>query len=92
MEVCKGGQMVRQRMIMDPAGAIYFMMNYKGVIKVMRVDPTTEMGDAAFVKPVFTLRTNNIYFLLFQSGNFYLMDDTKKIRILKPDVQTNMWK
>ena len=84
--------MVRQRMIMDAKGAIYFMMNYKGLIKVMRADPAAEMGSAAFIKPVFTLRSQNIYFLLYQNDKFFMMDDTKRVRILVPDLETHMWK
>jgi len=68
------------------------MMTYNGTIKVMRTDPAIEMGDAAFVKSVFTLRSKFIYFMLFHQGLFYIMDDTKKIRVLKPDIETNMWK
>ena len=45
MEICKGGTMVRQRMVMDDKGAIYFMMkSANGTVKVMRVDPSAEMG------------------------------------------------
>lgn len=46
--------MVRQQMFMDVNGAIYFMMKYgKDVIRVLRTDPTVEMGDDNFVKTVF---------------------------------------
>jgi len=65
MEICKSGEMVRQRMIIDPKGGIYFMMkSATGSVKVMRTDPYAEMGDAKFVKCVYTLRSSKVYFLL----------------------------
>ena len=58
--------MVRQPMIIDEKGAIYFMMRYdNGTVKVLRTDPFAEMGGDGFVKPVFQLRSTKIYFLLF---------------------------
>lgn len=69
MDVCKGGQMVRQPMIIDNDGAIYFMMKYdSGNIKVLRTDPYAEMGGDSFIKPVFQLRSSKIYFLLFHQN------------------------
>jgi hypothetical protein len=63
-------------MIMDAEGAIYFMMRYEnGTVKVLRTDPFAEMGGDGFVKTVFSLRSSKIYFLLFHSDNFYLMDE-----------------
>lgn len=54
MEICKSGVMVRQRMIMDPQGAVYFAMrSASGTVKVMRTDPYAEMGDDKFVKSVY---------------------------------------
>ena len=54
MEICKGGTMVRQRMIMDDKGAIFFMMkSANGTVRVLRVDPTAEMGADQFVKCVY---------------------------------------
>ena len=41
--------MVRQQMIMDEKGAIFFMMNNQGDIKVLKIDPSIEMGDENFV-------------------------------------------
>ena len=74
--------MVRQQMIMDEKGAIFFMMNNQGDIKVLKIDPSIEMGDDNFVKSIFTLRSSDIYFFLYQSNKFYIMDNMKKIRIL----------
>ena len=81
--------MVRQRMIMDDKGAIYFMMkSANGTVKVLRTDPTIEMGTDKFIKCVYQLRSTQIYFLLFQQGQFYLMDDQKKIRLLEENPET----
>ena len=90
LDVCKGVEMVRQSMIQDNDGAVYFMMKAPGdKVRVMRTDPLVEMGSENFVRPVFTLRSSKIYFLLQQQGLFYLMDDTKKIRELKPNKEKN---
>ena len=84
--------MVRQRMIMDDKGAIYFMMkSANGTVRVLRTDPTIEMGTDKFIKCVYQLRSTQIYFLLFQQGQFYLMDDQKKIRLLEENPETYMW-
>ena len=40
MAICKGGKMVRQPMITDATGAVYFMMEYEnGTVKVLRTNP-----------------------------------------------------
>lgn len=84
--------MIRQPMIMDDKGAIYFMIKtHQGTVKVLRTDPLIEMGGAGFIKSVFTLRTSQVYFLLFREGMFYLMDDKKKVRVLKPNEDNHMW-
>ena len=39
MDICKGGQMVRQPIFIDANGAVYFMMQYdNGTVKVLRTD------------------------------------------------------
>jgi general stress protein 26 len=46
LDVCKGGEVVRQNMIMDKDGAIYFMTKASnGTVKVLRTNPMVEMGD-----------------------------------------------
>lgn len=93
MDICRGGKMVRQRMVLDEEGAVYFMMKTENdTVRVMRMDPMAEMGDHKFVKTVFSLRSSLIYFLLFYCGRFYLMDDQKKIRVLRPDKETHILK
>ena len=92
MDICKGGTMIRQRMVMDDQGAIYFMMkSANGTVRVNRVNPSAEMGADQFVKTVYQLRSDRVYFLLFQQGQFYLMDDQKKIRLLEPNPENYMW-
>lgn len=50
MELSKFGTMVRQNMIMDKHGALYFMMKPTAGLKVVyRVDPLAEMGTDSFV-------------------------------------------
>mmetsp|Transcript_1797 Transcript_1797/g.2555 ORF Transcript_1797/g.2555 Transcript_1797/m.2555 type:complete len:208 (+) Transcript_1797:3003-3626(+) len=84
--------MVRQPMIMDDHGALYFMIKTGETIKVLRVDPVIEMGGAGFIKSVFSLRSSCIYFLLNRGNTFYIMDDQKKIRVLKPNDETYVWR
>jgi len=91
VDAFKNAEMVRQPMILDGKGALYFMTKNKDNVKVLRTDPTIEMGAHGFIKSVYALRTSLVYFLLYREGNFYLMDDQKKIRVLKPDDETNMW-
>ena len=80
-------------MIMDKDGAIYFMTRtQQGIVKVLRTNPQVEMGDSQFIKPVYTFRSFTNYFLLFNEGKFYIMDETKKVRVLIPNAETNMWK
>jgi len=69
------------------------MMKGQGdIVQVMRTDPAVEMGGDGFIKPVFQLRSSRIYFMLARQGLFYIMDDTKKIRVLKPNPDNYMWK
>jgi hypothetical protein len=66
MEICKGGTMIRQRMLKDHDGAVYFMMkSANGTVRVLRTDPGAEMGDDQFVKTVYQLRSDKIYFMLY---------------------------
>ena len=93
MDICRGGTMIRQPMIKDAEGAIYFMMKSSNdTVRVLRTDPNAEMGGDTFVKTVFTLRSSLIYFLLFHQGQFYMMDDQKKVRLCEPNKETYMWK
>lgn len=78
-------------MIMDDKGAIYFMIKTQNLIKVLRTDPLVEMGGLGFIKPVFTLRSSRVFFMLFREGLFYIMDDMKKIRVLKPNEENYNW-
>lgn len=44
-------------MQMDDNGAIYFVVKTEsGLVKVIRVDPNAEMGNAGFVKSIYSLR------------------------------------
>ena len=89
MDITKGSVPVRQVMKMDNKGAIYFVVKTEtGMVKVCRVDPNCEMGNAGFVKQVYAYRCNDIYFLEMNEDNFYLMDDKKKIRVFTQDPQT----
>lgn len=90
-DILKGATMVRQPMIMDDKGAIYFMIKTQNLIKVLRTDPLVEMGGLGFIKPVFTLRSSRVFFMLFREGLFYIMDDMKKIRVLKPNEENYNW-
>lgn len=49
------------------------------------------MGGDGFIKSVYSLRATHIYFLLHREGVFYIMDEQKKIRVLKPNEETQMW-
>ena len=70
-------------MQMDDKGAVYFAVKTEaGVVKILRVDPNAEMGNSSFIKSVFSLRCEYIHFLEVVDGNFYLMDEKKKIRKL----------
>ena len=85
--------MVRQPIITDASGAVYFMMQHdNGNVSVLRTDPNVVMGEEDFVRCVYKLRSSKIYFLLFHQDRFYLMDDQKKVRVLKANAETFMWK
>ena len=58
----------------------------------MRVDPNSEMGNAGFIKAVFSLRCEYIHFLEVTDDGFYLMDEKKKVRKLIQDPITFMLK
>ena len=76
-------------MQMDRKGALYFVVKTEaGLVKVCRVDPMAEMGNAGFIKAIFTLRCEYIHFLEIVDDVFYLMDDKKKIRKLIQDPYT----
>ena len=84
--------MIKQAMLRDEDCAIYFMMKYKDdTVKVLRIDPRQELGLDNFVKVVFTLKSSLIYFLLHHAGKFYIMDDQKKVHVLKPSKDTSVW-
>jgi len=40
------------------------------------------MGDAVFIQKVFEFRSELIYFFLIKNGKFYVMDESKKVRVL----------
>ena len=84
LDICKGAVPMKQSIQMDQKGALYFVVKTEaGVVKVLRVDPNAEMGNAGFIKCVFTLRCEYIHFLEIGDDNiFYLMDEKKKIRKL----------
>lgn len=93
LNVCYGVQMIRQPMILDESGAIFFMMKTPNdTVKVYRADPMIEMGGDGFVKEVFSLRSARIYFFLCHQGQFYIMDDQKKIRLCEANKETNKFK
>jgi len=93
MAIAKGVKMIRQTMIKDADGAIYFMtQTANNTVNVLRTDPYAEMGGEGFVKSVFTLRSSKIYFLLFHQNQFYMMDDLKKVRVFTANPKTFMWK
>ena len=74
---------------MDKKGALYFAVKTEaGLVKVLRVDPHAEMGNAGFIKSVFSLRCDYIHFLEISDDVFYLMDEKKKIRKLVQDPTT----
>ena len=75
---------------MDDNGAIYFVVKDEksAVVKVLRVDPKMEMGNVGFIKPVFSLRCQDIHFLEIKDKQFYLMDEKKKIRVLTQNEET----
>ena len=51
----------------------------------MRVDPYAEMGTTGFIKTVYSFRCNDLHFLEYFDGKFFLMDDKKRIRELEQD-------
>lgn len=66
LTICRSGTMIKQQMLMDDKGAIYFMMlSDNGTVRVLRTDPQIEMGGEGFIKPVFSFRSSKVYFFLF---------------------------
>ena len=50
--------MVRQPIITDASGAVYFMMQHdNGNVSVLRTDPNVVMGEEDFVRCVYKLRS-----------------------------------
>jgi len=43
------------------------------------------MGDATFIQQVYEIRSELVYFFLIKNGKFYLMDESKKVRVLVQD-------
>lgn len=85
-EICKGGKMVRVFMFMDPEGSLYWLMKYENdIIRVIRHNPNVEMGDENYFKKIFEFRSEKVYFFLFNDNKFYLMDQSRKIKVLKID-------
>ena len=57
LDICKGASPMKQPMQMDDQGAIYFVVKLEsGLVKIMRVDPNTEMGSSGFIKSIYSLR------------------------------------
>jgi hypothetical protein len=86
MDICKGATPIKQTMQMDDSGAIYFAVRTEnGLIKILRVDPKTEMGNQGFIKVIYSHRCQEVHFFHIRGKQFYLMDEKKKIRVFSQD-------
>lgn len=88
----KGCKMMRIHMQMDKTGSLYWLCRFDGnLVKVFRHNPNAEMGDEDFIQLVYEVRTEVVYFFVFQLHlqKFYLMDATKRIRVLSLNSFTN---
>ena len=83
---------MKTHMIMDNStGVIFFTVKYDstGFTKVLRVDPTKEMGSADFIKALFSFRCEYVHFIRYVNDKLYLMDNKKRIRVLEWENERN---
>ena len=58
------------------------MMREESMLRVLRTNPQIEMGYEGFIEEVYSLTSSKVFFFLLHNGHFYLMDESKKIRVL----------
>ena len=77
-------------MIMDEKGFIYLLTtNAEKQVKVYRVNTEKEMGEESFFQLVYHFQANWVYFFQKSDDKFYMMDDSKKVRVLVQDPKTH---
>jgi hypothetical protein len=84
--------MVRVKMIVANSGEIYWLMRAgKRDIRIMKLNTkTAEMGDDDYIKEVGQLSTSEVFFFLQFKKKFYIMDESKNIRVYAQDPVTHM--
>lgn len=56
MEIARAAKPVQHFIVQDKDNIIHFLVRYdSGLVKVLRVDPTIEMGEDNFIKSVYSL-------------------------------------
>lgn len=77
-------------MIMDESGFIYLLTtNIEKQVKVYRVNTEKEMGEESFFQLVYQFQATWVYFFQKVDNKFYLMDNSKKVRVLEQDPKTH---
>jgi|694.fasta_scaffold40291_5 hypothetical protein len=70
-------------MFMDEHGSIFLLVTDAAKkVSVYRTNTEKEMGEDAFFQLVFYFQASWVYFFQKVGDKFYLMDDSKRVRIL----------
>lgn len=90
LQCCKNIKIVPVPILMDQEGSIYFLVsNTENTIKVYRVNNKAEMGNDDFFQLVYHFQSNWVYFFLQEDNKkFYLMDESKRVKVLVQDPKT----
>lgn len=84
LEVSKNGSMVKVPMIMDSTGALFWLHFLEDKeVGVLRHNPKLQMGNSNFIQTVFQMRAEHIFFFLFNDGEFFIMDQSHRIKVLR---------
>jgi hypothetical protein len=68
---------------MDEHGSIFLLVTDAAKkVSVYRTNTEKEMGEDAFFQLVFYFQASWVYFFQKVGDKFYLMDDSKRVRIL----------
>jgi hypothetical protein len=96
LAICRDATVLPVPMIKDKEGSLYFLVtDSKFQVKIIRVDEEAEMGNDDYFQIVYTFPSKWVYFFLIESSAgsefFYLMDDSKRVRVLQQDPKSKMF-
>lgn len=87
--IVHSGSMVKIQMFMDTKGCLFWMHSPKEKeVSVFRHNPKLQMGNSEYITSVYNFYAEHVYFFVFKEDQFFIMDQTHKIRMLTWNEET----